>query len=119
MKQKKILVGAIATALVLSTGAAAYAAGPHSSDRFAAQVKGEISAVREGTLSFDKTDLPKGVQFAQEISEGGEGANSVQSISVDDLEGALAFDVTDLPEGVQFAMEVSEDAVANGVKVLE
>lgn len=117
MKQKKLLVGAIATALVLSTGAAAYAAEPHIPDGFAAQAKGGISTVREGVLSFDETDLPKGVQFAQEVSEGGEGANRVLSITIDDVEGALSFDEADLPEGVQFAQEVSEGA-ANGVMPL-
>lgn len=114
MKQKKILVGAVAMALVLGTGAAAYAAEPHGPNLFAAQVKGEISTVREGILSFDETDLPEGVQFAQKVSEGSEGDNRVQSISADDAEGALSFDETDLPEGVQFAQKVSEGSVEGG-----
>lgn len=115
MKQKKILVGAVAMALVLGTGAAAYAAEPHSPNLFAAQVKGEISTVREGILTFDETDLPEGVQFAQKVSEGGvEGEELVRSISIDDAEGALSFDETELPEGVQFAQKVSEGSVEGG-----
>lgn len=119
MKQKKLLVGAIATALVLSTGAAAYAAEPHIPDAFAAQAKGEISTASEGVLSFDEADLPVGVQFAQEIPEGGEGDNRVQRILIDNVEGTPSFDETDLPEGVQFAQKVSEGHVANSVMILE
>lgn len=120
MKQKKLLVGAIATALVLSTGTAAYAAEPHISNLFASQIKGDISTEREGILSFNETELPEGVQFAQEVSEGGiKGGNLVQSISMDDVEGALSFDEKELPEGVQFAQKISEGGVDNDVMSLE
>lgn len=110
MKRKKLMVGVIAMTLVLGTGTAVYAAEPHIFNLLAAQTKGEISTVREGIQSFDETDLPEGVQFAQEISEGdAEGGNRTQSISIDDAEGVLTFDETDLPEGVQFAEKVSGD----------
>lgn len=120
MKQKKVLTGVIVAALALSTGVAAYAAEPSISNAFASRVTGEISAVRESILPFDETELPEGVHFAQKVSEGSaEGANRVQSVSVDDVEGALFFDETELPEGVQFAQKVSEGAVVNGVMKLK
>lgn len=118
MRQKKLLTGALAAALVLSTGAVAYAAGPQRSDQAAVQVKGEASAVREGAQSFDEADLPAGVQFAQQVSEGGEGENWVESTLSEKVEGTLSLDETELPAGVQFADAVSSD-VANGVMILE
>lgn len=68
MKQKKLLAGVVAAALVLSTGAVAYAAEPQISDWFATQVKGEISTVVEDALPFDETNLPEGVQYVGEVS---------------------------------------------------
>lgn len=141
MKKKKLLVGAIATALVLSTGAAAYAAELQISDRAAVQVKGEISTVTEGVRCFDETDLPEGVQYKDEISLSGgeniqtfgdtnlpegarlvqevsggriEGTNLVPSSSIGDVEGALSFGEAGLPEGVQSTGQ-GANSVANGV----
>lgn len=131
MKQKKFLVGVVAVALVLSTGVVTYATKPQISDWFVTQVKGEISADGSGILSFDKTNLTKGVQYKDKVSIGDgegiltfgdtklpQGAQLVQEIFMGDIKDEQSFDETDLPEGVQYKDEVS-NGVINGVKEFE
>lgn len=141
MKQKKLVAGVVATAMVLSTGAAAYAAEAQTSDQLANAVESEAAIVaasslsvaeqqlpdgvayrgellisdEAGTLAFDVAELPDGVQFAQEVSANGEEATTLtESISVEYADGTLTFDVKDLPEGVQFAQEGSNSVFQGG-----
>lgn len=115
MKQKKLVAGVVATAMVLSTGAAAYAAEAQDSDQLTTAVECQAATVAEGNLSFDETQLPDGVQFAQEVSANGEEATTLtESISVEYTDDTLTFDVKDLPEGVQFAQKGSNSVFQGG-----
>lgn len=111
MNQRKLLAGMVAATLALSTGAGAHAAEPQSANWFAGQVKSEVITLAED-MSFDKTDLPEGMQMAQEVSAASmEGSKLVQSVIIDAAAGTLSLDKTDLPEGVQFAQEISMGSI--------
>lgn len=120
MMQKKLLVGAVAMALTLSTAIAAYAAEPHGSKQFVdMQYKDKISMSGGNALTFDETDLPDGVQFKNEISMSGSNALNFDEndlpdavhfkdeISMSSGNNVLTFDETDLPDGAQFKDEIS------------
>lgn len=82
----KIIAGAAVIALTLTTGIAAYAANAPQEES-----KDEISFE-----DIDKTNLPEGVLYQDEVSMTGE-----ESISFD------AIDKDNLPEGVVYLDEVS------------
>lgn len=81
MKQKKLIIGAVALSLTLTTGVATYAATKQQEKGMIYQNK--ISLNGEGALSFediDKNNLPDGVHYMDEVSLNGEGALSFEDI---------------------------------------
>lgn len=122
MKKKKMLVGVIVSALVLTAATAVYAAEPQISNWFAPEIKGDISSIEGGkdVFSFDETNLPDGIEFRDEISMSGGEAISFDETDLPDSvefkdeismggEDSLSFDETDLPDGVEFKDEISMD----------
>ena len=97
MKQNKLIIGAVAMALTLTTGVATYAAAKPQEKGMTYQ--DEISMDVEGALSLkniDKNNLPDGVHYMDEISMNVEGALSFENI-----------DKNNLPDGVHYVDEVS------------
>lgn len=123
MKHKKLLAGAVVTALVLSTGVAVYACEPQISDWFTAEFVAEGNIDNQEAFSFDSSNLPEGVEFKESISNIGSDEvisfdekdlpNAVQFVDEINLGGTdvFAFDENNTPDGTTFKEEIS---VANG-----
>lgn len=75
MKQRKMMAGVAAAVLVLSTGAAAYAAEPQDSKAQLIEAVATTSA--EAGQPLDEQNLPDGVEFSKAISMEGMEATKI------------------------------------------
>lgn len=121
MKQRKMMAGVAAAVLVLSTGAAAYAAEPQDSKAQLIEAVATTSA--QAGQPLDEQNLPDGVEFSEAISMDGMDAIAVDEKDLPDGvtamlevngiggEDVIAFSTTDLPEGVEFVYAISMDGM--------
>lgn len=99
--KRKIIAGAVAMALTLTTGITVYAAStPKENESTNNEVhQNEILKDDMGSIPFDnidKNNLPDGVTYEDEISMNGEGSISFDNIDKDDL-----------PDGITYKDEIS------------